>query len=173
MYSTQRLSQNPFKMLFLRLFFLFLMLAVVQPKTSLGSLASSPWPGEWAHIHGSTRSNGRVASRLPDAADGVVDTYRVTVNPPWNRTGLARFSTEGAVTVPNRFGWIEVRGADGSSIYWIRSAGMSASRCPTLPTAPVLSLISARLVSGEVTTGESNGHAVVDAPAVVNVAIKL
>jgi tetratricopeptide (TPR) repeat protein len=36
MYSTQRLSQNPFKMLFLRLLFLFLMLAVVQPKASWG-----------------------------------------------------------------------------------------------------------------------------------------
>jgi hypothetical protein len=157
---------------------------------------------EWAHIYGSTRSNGRVALRLPDAPDGVVDTYRVTVNPPWNRTGLARFSTEvtvsgstvnrtagftlvfpsanvngvilaagaaeGAATVPNRFGWIEVRGADGSwiegissnqdgrfSLYLPHTAGANDTTVYTLIAHPNYGQLSARpmrltvTVSGE------------------------
>lgn len=111
---------------------------------------------EWTPISGSTRGNGRVALRLPDSAAGVVDTYRIAVNPPWNRSGLVRFFAEvtvsgstvhrnegftltfpssnvngvvlatgradGAIEVPNRHGWIEVRTAGGE---WVEGTSTS------------------------------------------------
>lgn len=158
---------------------------------------------EWAEIFGSTRSNGRVALRLPDAAEGFIDTYRVTVNPPWNRSGLARFSTEvtvsgstvnrnagftlafpssnvsgvilatgaadGASTVPNRFGWIEVRGADDSwiegtstnqtgrfSLYLPNPAGEGGTTVYTLIAHPNYGQLSARPMRLTVTVSGQN-----------------
>lgn len=52
---------------------------------------SSPTRYQWADLAATSQSNGRVALRIPVPSAGVV-TYRMTVTPPWDRTGLARFT---------------------------------------------------------------------------------
>jgi hypothetical protein len=95
----------------------------------------------WTQIGGATRATGRVALILPGSTEGV--QYRLTVNPPWNRSGLVRFSSVitvgfdainqtltyptanlngrilitgdavGSSEVPNRWGWVQVLRANG------------------------------------------------------------
>jgi hypothetical protein len=47
---------------------------------------------QWADVYGGTRGGGRVSLILPAAASGQTDTYRLTINAPWNRAELPRFT---------------------------------------------------------------------------------